>query len=233
MAPIYFPFFYKAYILLKYSFLWNQNDQVSFDYFRLWVKKHPDATEMTKWLLMEHMTVSLSDDTDTPTFYQTLAGVTHCKFKHCPLLVHEIYTSVHEYAQNSIFFNRYLVEETDISELEKRYWTLKSQSKSGKFDLDTFKAMVCPPVPEAICESKCIVKGFLNFKTMMISWNSCIYMYVEERRKKIQNPNHTSWFTRRFLSLAFKENFLDLIYRKGKHFVSLDISTTHISIHVL
>lgn len=124
---------------------------------------------MTKWLLMEHMTVSLSDDTDTPTFYQTLAGVTHCKFKHCPLLVHEIYTSVHEYAQNSIFFNRYLVEETDISELEKRYWTLKSQSKSGKFDLDTFKAMVCPPVPEAICESKCIVKGFLNFKTMMIS----------------------------------------------------------------
>lgn len=81
VAPIYFPFIYKAYILLKYSFLWNQNDQVSFDYFRLWVKKHPDATEMTKWLLMEHMTVSLSDDTDTPTFYQTLAGVTHCKFK--------------------------------------------------------------------------------------------------------------------------------------------------------
>lgn len=83
--------------------------------------------------------------------------------------MHEIYTSVHEYAQNSIFFNRYLVEETDISELEKRYWTLKSQSKSGKFDLDTFKAMVCPPVPEAICESKCIVKGFFNYKPMMMS----------------------------------------------------------------
>lgn len=83
--------------------------------------------------------------------------------------MHEIDTSVHEYALNSIFFNRYLVEETDISELEKRYWTLKSQSKSGKFDLDTFKAMVCPPVPEAICESKCIVKGFLNFKTMVMS----------------------------------------------------------------
>lgn len=98
--------------------------------------------------------------------------------------MHEIYTSVHEFALNSIFFNRYLVEETDISELEKRYWTLKSQSKSGKFDLDTFKAMVCPPVPEAICESKCIVKGFFNFKPMMMSWNFCIYMYVEERRKK-------------------------------------------------
>lgn len=147
--------------------------------------------------------------------------------------MHEIYTSVHEYALNSIFFNHYLVEETDISELEKRYWTLKSQSKSGKFDLDTFKAMVCPPVPEAICESKCIVKGFFNYKPMMMSWNSFIYMYVEERRKKIQNPNLTSWFTRRFLSLAFKENFLDLIYRIGKHFVSLDIFTTYISIHVL
>ena len=28
---------------------------------------------------MEDITISLSNDTDTPTFYQTLAGVTHCK----------------------------------------------------------------------------------------------------------------------------------------------------------
>lgn len=69
--------------ILQHTFcLFQQNDQVTFDYFRVWVKAHPDATEMTKWLLMEPMTVSLSDDTDTPTFYQTLAGVTHCEYKY-------------------------------------------------------------------------------------------------------------------------------------------------------
>lgn len=46
------------------------------------------------------------------------------------------------------------MEETDISELEKRYWVLKSQSKSGKFDQDTFRSLVCPPIPDAVCEGK-------------------------------------------------------------------------------
>ena len=44
------------------------------------------------------------------------------------------------------------VEETDIIELEKRYWMLKAQSKSGRFDLETFRPIVCPPVPESLCE---------------------------------------------------------------------------------
>lgn len=154
-------------ISVALSDLFQENDQVSFDYFRLWVKKHPDATEMTKWLLMEHMTVSLSDDTDTPTFYQTLAGVTH-------------------------------LEETDISELEKRYWTLKSQSKSGKFDLDTFKAMVCPPVPEAICDS--LFHAFdenrdnhIDFKEMACGISACCRGPGTERQKfcfKVFDVNH-------------------------------------------
>ncbi|XP_062601497.1 ubiquitin carboxyl-terminal hydrolase 32-like isoform X2 [Saccostrea cucullata] len=149
------------------SDLFSENDQVTFDYFRLWVKAHPDATEMTKWLLMEPMTVSLSDDTDTPTFYQTLAGVTH-------------------------------LEETDISELEKRYWALKSQSKSGKFDLDTFKAMVCPPVPEAICES--LFHAFdenrdnhIDFKEMACGISACCRGPGTERQKfcfKVFDINH-------------------------------------------
>ena len=46
------------------------------------------------------------------------------------------------------------VEETDISELEKRYWVLKAQSKTGRFDQETFKSFVCPPMPETLCEGK-------------------------------------------------------------------------------
>ena len=44
------------------------------------------------------------------------------------------------------------MEETDIIELEKRYWMLKAQSKTGLFDQETFKPIMCPPVPEALCE---------------------------------------------------------------------------------
>ena len=48
----------------------------------------------------------------------------------------------------------FTVEETDISELEKRYWVLKAQSKTGRFDQETFKSFVCPPMPETLCEGK-------------------------------------------------------------------------------
>ena len=56
---------------------------------------------VTRWLLHDHAHVTLSNDDITPTFYQTLAGVTH-------------------------------LEESDIIELEKRYWMLKATSKTGR-----------------------------------------------------------------------------------------------------
>jgi len=46
--------------------------------FRDWVVLHHDALTITRWLLKEKSTLSLSSDFDAPTFYQTLAGVTHC-----------------------------------------------------------------------------------------------------------------------------------------------------------
>ena len=45
-----------------------------------------------------------------------------------------------------------LVQETDIIELEKRYWTLKSGTRTGKFDLDTFTPLVSPPIPQCLCQ---------------------------------------------------------------------------------
>uniref|UniRef100_A0A667HU20 ubiquitinyl hydrolase 1 n=1 Tax=Lynx canadensis TaxID=61383 RepID=A0A667HU20_LYNCA len=58
---------------------------------------------------------------DTPTFYQTLAGVTH-------------------------------LEESDIIDLEKRYWLLKAQSRTGRFDLETFGPLVSPPIRPSLSE---------------------------------------------------------------------------------
>ena len=46
------------------------------------------------------------------------------------------------------------VDENDFSDLEKRYWTLKNQSASGKLDLATFQKIVCPPFPESVAPGK-------------------------------------------------------------------------------
>lgn len=64
--------------------------------------------------------VSLSSELETPTFYQSLAGVTH-------------------------------LEEWDICELEKCFWSLQGTSPSGQLDINAFMALVSPPVPTSAC----------------------------------------------------------------------------------
>lgn len=58
-----------------------QNEKVTYEDFREWLRAHQDATAITRWLLQERSTVSLTNDSETPTFYQTLAGVTHCTYQ--------------------------------------------------------------------------------------------------------------------------------------------------------
>lgn len=45
--------------------------------FRDWLISYPNATPLTEWLLSDPCPVTLSNDLETPTFYQTLSGVTH------------------------------------------------------------------------------------------------------------------------------------------------------------
>lgn len=53
------------------------------------------------------------------------------------------------------------MQETDIIDLEKRYWILKTQSRSGRLDLETLRPLICPPIPVVLCEGKCINVLFL------------------------------------------------------------------------
>uniref|UniRef100_A0A8C9EQ42 ubiquitinyl hydrolase 1 n=1 Tax=Pavo cristatus TaxID=9049 RepID=A0A8C9EQ42_PAVCR len=46
----------------------------------------------------------------------------------------------------------YTVEESDIIDLEKRYWLLKAQSRTGRFDLETFAPLVSPPIHPSLSE---------------------------------------------------------------------------------
>lgn len=57
-----------------------QSEKVSYERFRAWLFLNKDAFTLSRWLLTGGVCVTLTDDSDTPTFYQTLAGVTHRKF---------------------------------------------------------------------------------------------------------------------------------------------------------
>uniref|UniRef100_A0A5F8H9G2 ubiquitinyl hydrolase 1 n=1 Tax=Monodelphis domestica TaxID=13616 RepID=A0A5F8H9G2_MONDO len=98
-----------------------EGEKVNYEKFRNWLLQNKDAFTFSRWLLSGGVYVTLTDDSDTPTFYQTLAGVTH-------------------------------LEESDIIDLEKRYWLLKAQSRTGRFDLETFGPLVSPPIHPSLSE---------------------------------------------------------------------------------
>uniref|UniRef100_A0A667IIN5 Ubiquitin carboxyl-terminal hydrolase 32 n=1 Tax=Lynx canadensis TaxID=61383 RepID=A0A667IIN5_LYNCA len=94
---------------------------------------------------------------DTPTFYQTLAGVTH-------------------------------LEESDIIDLEKRYWLLKAQSRTGRFDLETFGPLVSPPIRPSLSEG--LFNAFdenrdnhIDFKEISCGLSACCRGPLAERQK--------------------------------------------------
>ncbi|XP_077995197.1 ubiquitin carboxyl-terminal hydrolase 32-like isoform X2 [Glandiceps talaboti] len=160
------------------STLFFDSDRVMYEQFKHWVLANLEATTLTRWLLQDGgtMGIRLSDESDTPTFYQTLAGVTH-------------------------------LEEADIIELEKRYWQLKAQSKTGKFDLETFIPMVCPPVPRNLCEGLFFAfdenrDNHIDFKEMACGLSACCRGPVAERQKfcfKIFDKDHDGFLSRKEL----------------------------------
>uniref|UniRef100_A0A673Y870 ubiquitinyl hydrolase 1 n=1 Tax=Salmo trutta TaxID=8032 RepID=A0A673Y870_SALTR len=98
-----------------------EGEKVNYERFKNWLLQNKEAFTFSRWLLSGGVCVTLTDDSDTPTFYQTLAGVTH-------------------------------LEESDIIDLEKRYWLLKAQSRTGRFDLETFVPLVSPPIHASLSE---------------------------------------------------------------------------------
>lgn len=66
------------------------------------------------------------------------------------------------------------VEEPDIIELETRYWHLKGQSKTGRFDMETFQAAVCPPVPHTLAQGSCQIQS-ISIDYDMKEFNPVLY----------------------------------------------------------
>ncbi|KAM3615781.1 uncharacterized protein V6R79_007674 [Siganus canaliculatus] len=137
--------------------VFSEGDKVNYERFRNWLLQNKDAFTLSKWLLSGGVCVTLTDDSDTPTFYQTLAGVTH-------------------------------LEESDIIDLEKRYWLLKAQSRTGRFDLETFVPLVSPPIHASLSEG--LFHAFdenrdnhIDFKEISCGLSACCRGPVAERQK--------------------------------------------------
>ncbi|XP_033968941.1 ubiquitin carboxyl-terminal hydrolase 32 isoform X1 [Trematomus bernacchii] len=140
---------------LKKCFI--EGDKVNYERFRIWLLQNKEAFTLSRWLLSGGVCVTLTDDSDTPTFYQTLAGVTH-------------------------------LEESDIIDLEKRYWLLKAQSRTGRFDLETFVPLVSPPIHASLSEG--LFHAFdenrdnhIDFKEISCGLSACCRGPVAERQK--------------------------------------------------
>lgn len=135
----------------------SEGDKVNYERFRSWLLLNKEAFTFSRWLLSGGIYVTLTDDSDTPTFYQTLAGVTH-------------------------------LEESDIIDLEKRYWLLKAQSRTGRFDLETFGPLVSPPIHPSLSEG--LFNAFdenrdnhIDFKEISCGLSACCRGPLAERQK--------------------------------------------------
>ncbi|NXQ87168.1 UBP32 hydrolase, partial [Nyctibius grandis] len=135
----------------------SEGEKVNYEKFRVWLLQNKDAFTFSRWLLSGGVYVTLTDDSDTPTFYQTLAGVTH-------------------------------LEESDIIDLEKRYWLLKAQSRTGRFDLETFAPLVSPPIHPSLSEG--LFNAFdenrdnhIDFKEISCGLSACCRGPLAERQK--------------------------------------------------
>ncbi|XP_041733826.1 ubiquitin carboxyl-terminal hydrolase 32 isoform X3 [Coregonus clupeaformis] len=135
----------------------SEGEKVNYECFKNWLLKNKEAFTFSRWLLSGGVCVTLTDDSDTPTFYQTLAGVTH-------------------------------LEESDIIDLEKRYWLLKAQSRTGRFDLETFVPLVSPPIHASLSEG--LFHAFdenrdnhIDFKEISCGLSACCRGPVAERQK--------------------------------------------------
>ena len=52
-------------------------DRATFEQFSAWLERHHKDLGLARWVMSPTSNLSLVSHLDTPTFYQTLAGVTH------------------------------------------------------------------------------------------------------------------------------------------------------------
>ena len=101
--------------------MYLQGDKVVFETFSAWMDNHLDCMAISRWLLLPNQSLSLVNKIDTPTFYQTLAGVTHL-----------------EEGEIVELEKRFWV------------LAAKNKDKSNRIDINSLKQLVSPPMPTGL-----------------------------------------------------------------------------------
>lgn len=135
-----------------------RHDKLAYDEFQQWVVCNADFSAVTRWLLEEQKQNS---------------GIMLSSDDDTPSFYHSL-ASITK------------LTEQDVVELEKRYWTMKALSKTGRFDLDTFTQHVSPPLPPLLCakffdffdQNK---DNHVDFKEMVCGISLCCRGLTSER----------------------------------------------------
>lgn len=127
-----------------------KSDKLNFTEFFQWVVSNLSFSATTLWLLEEQLSNN---------------GIT---------ITNACYTE----SFYSSLANLTKLSEEDIIELEKHYWSLKSSSTSGKFDLATFIHHVSPPLPERFASGVFQIfdrnnDGHIDFKELVSGISLC------------------------------------------------------------
>uniref|UniRef100_A0A8C9EP07 Ubiquitin carboxyl-terminal hydrolase 32 n=1 Tax=Pavo cristatus TaxID=9049 RepID=A0A8C9EP07_PAVCR len=108
-----------------------------------------------------------------------------CAYTDMPI---EICNQIPDVTRTSFLCVGYTVEESDIIDLEKRYWLLKAQSRTGRFDLETFAPLVSPPIHPSLSEG--LFNAFdenrdnhIDFKEISCGLSACCRGPLAERQK--------------------------------------------------
>ena len=101
--------------------MYLQGEKVAFETFSAWMDNHLDCMAISRWLLLPNQSLSLVNKIDTPTFYQTLAGVTHL-----------------EEGEIVELEKRFWV------------LAAKNKDKSNRIDINSLKQLVSPPMPTGL-----------------------------------------------------------------------------------
>ncbi|EDV23557.1 uncharacterized protein TRIADDRAFT_58322 [Trichoplax adhaerens] len=120
----------------------SHGDRITFDQFYQWISLNPKAIQLSSWLLYDNSKITLTDTSATPTFYQSVASITHFTEKDV-MELEKKYWALKNCSKSGKFdletFSRFVCPPLPES-LTKGLFTAFDENDDGHID---FKEMVC------------------------------------------------------------------------------------------
>ena len=132
----------NGYLPEAVALLFSDTDKVSFEDFIKWLDSNTESFSVARWLLLPNPNLSLVNKMDTPTFYQTLAGVTHLEEQEVVELEKRFWELASQSSSNQIDISTIssLVSPPLPSVLVTPFFSALDENEDGHID---FKELSC------------------------------------------------------------------------------------------